>query len=120
MNRRAIFAVIAALWGARKAAGQPDRMAIRQPQNGDLYRYRAGVLSLVEYGKPNQCPVCATIAEPYKRPKLVQYSPAKPCGTDRKFSSELCVQEIFSYDGPEERVTRCKRCNCAFFQDAVN
>ena len=58
--------------------------------------------------KPDQCPVCGTMAEPYKRVSEFGYT-----RKDGRF-----VPGYYP-DGPDERTTRCKRCNSAFYQDAI-
>ena len=60
-------------------------------------------------GVNNQCPVCGTMAEPYK-------PDTRFCGD--YFSGQ--PQATLGLPGcePKMSITRCKRCNCAFWQDA--
>jgi hypothetical protein len=71
--------------------------------------------------EPDVCPnpACRTKADPYVRP-LVKSGilKAKPCEPEVD-PTVVCVEsEKGSRQGPIERVTRCKRCNNAFWQDA--
>lgn len=66
----------------------------------------------------NQCPVCGTLAAPYVRPLTDKNGGfmrnCKPAG---EFLVS-CDPPQLTPSGPPERVTRCKRCNAAFWQDA--
>jgi hypothetical protein len=59
----------------------------------------------------NQCPQCGSMADPY-RPHdaghLIDCSHPKP--------GQVCVAPVRAVQ-PSFRVTRCQRCNDAFFQD---
>lgn len=59
----------------------------------------------------DQCPVCGTMAEKYHRTISGDCSSARM--VDR---ITVCPPPTID---PTERVTRCKRCNAAFWQDAV-
>jgi uncharacterized protein with PIN domain len=64
----------------------------------------------------NQCPVCGALAEPYKRPTYD--SMLTNCrGTADPYVVQCDPQKAIPY-GETERLTRCKRCNAAFWQDA--
>lgn len=118
MKRRSIFAALAAFFTGRAmaqeyTAGEGLRLlksevrpeSTEGPGVTDACFYPHPRLGCIE-PKPNQCPVCGTMAEPYKREldcvgmdvEKGRYVPL-PCG-------------------PADRVTRCKRCNAAFWQDA--
>ena len=64
----------------------------------------------------DQCPVCGLVAEPYNGEQ------------DRKDCHELVnaytkmdqhAAEKYPCDGVRQRITRCQRCNAAFWQDSV-
>lgn len=63
----------------------------------------------------NECPVCHTFAEPYVRETyyILDECVAQPDGTLAR------CKQIDVPAGPSERITRCKSCNAAFWQDAV-
>jgi hypothetical protein len=66
----------------------------------------------------NQCPVCSEIAEAYERPTYD--SMLTNCrGTADPYVVQCDPKKAIPY-GATERLTRCKRCNAAFWQDAVN
>lgn len=58
----------------------------------------------------DQCPVCGTMAEKYVNPSECLKVSAN--GT-------INASNVFAPCGPKERMTRCKRCNAAFWQDAI-
>ena len=74
--------------------------------------------------KPNQCPVCGTMAESYRREfsssgMLTNCRPVTnpPNGLVNLMQCDEAKKIPIS---PPERLTRCKRCNAAFYQDSVN
>lgn len=64
----------------------------------------------------DQCPVCGTLAPPYRC--------QPPCGTYFDNQGTLRALSISITCSPDQgrtiNLTRCLRCNNAFFQDAVN
>jgi|ERR1700722_19469228 len=56
-----------------------------------------------------ECPVCATMADPVKK-QWIQDGTAPVPGTD--------LMRTFGHYAESEHLTRCARCNAAFFQDA--
>lgn len=61
------------------------------------------------------CPVCRTKAEPYRRPT------ARICrdGESTFICGGIAFDDVQTVPfGDKERVTRCKNCNAAFWQDA--
>lgn len=111
MNRIAFLASLIGLGGLVAKAQDSEFIAFRAP----AYRPKLNVddtgqisiegrgLDWINKGMPtnNQCPLCGTMAETYVNPPLC-YN-----GTD---TLAPCA--------PKERVTRCKACNNAFFQDS--
>lgn len=72
--------------------------------------------------KPNQCPVCYAAAEPYNRPTEAEAYGPGIClvGPPGVAQNSVCRQPSDAeLAGPMERITRCRACNCAFYQDAV-
>lgn len=65
----------------------------------------------------NQCPVCGTMAKPYFR-LLNYYAGMKNCKPDSKSSVFSLCDAPTERIGPMEQITRCLRCNNAFWQDA--
>jgi hypothetical protein len=64
-------------------------------------------------GKPlnGQCPVCGTMADPAKlAPGEMRWTCEGQTG-----KSSICSPYLTM---PVQNLTRCKRCNCAFWQDA--
>ena len=89
---------------------EPDGSVGHEIPCGDPIRWRDGK------AKNNQCPVCGTMAIPYKR--------NPPCGTYYD-KGVLHSYNQGVYCGPEytakteaSNLVRCKRCNAAFWQDA--
>ena len=63
----------------------------------------------------NQCPVCGTMAKPYKA--------NPPCGTffDKQGNLKSYNSQVIcgdDYKTSPENLTRCLRCNAAFWQDS--
>ena len=85
MERRSMFAI----FGVGAAA---PAIADEKPANG-------------------QCPVCGTMAEPYKG-EPVSYT--INCTTG--FSPTCTFEPIYIESGP--RITRCAKCNAAFWQES--
>lgn len=66
-----------------------------------------------------QCPVCGLVAVPFVRPTRETGSILIPCDPPApKDSNIACMERHVEPYGPTEQLTRCQRCNCAFFQDA--
>jgi hypothetical protein len=116
MKRRSVFAALAALFGGQ-TQGQEHveewRYITRMDPHGNTFIGKATPT-------PNQCPVCGTMAEPYVRPTESEYFDTDTCIADQGNPSfAVCRQPSkMRRVGPDERVTRCKRCNAAFWQDA--
>lgn len=51
----------------------------------------------------NECPICGTMADPFKRPLGVVFQ-AGAAVFDAPY-------------GPTQNIARCRQCNCAFWQD---
>ncbi len=87
--------------------------------NGNVFIRKSAVIN-------NQCPVCGTIAEPYVRQMYDEnHGLAMNCkgnpNADKNDPSTwwaTCDPPKMVAVGPMERMTRCKRCNAAFWQDA--
>jgi hypothetical protein len=111
MKRRSMFAALAAFLGGQAQGQEPIGVGCGSPHP---------FLGCVEKPKPNQCPVCGTMAEPYVRPTESEYFDTDTCIADQGNPSfAVCRQPSkMRRVGPDERVTRCKRCNAAFWQDA--
>lgn len=62
---------------------------------------------------PNCCPVCGTMAAPYRRPRF----PGVAINCSGPADHFTCTEPGEEY-GPTERLTRCRICNAAFWQDA--
>lgn len=103
MNRRTIFAGLAAAVGLK---------AQHSTFKGE--DCPSCVPPLPALGRPNTCPVCGERAEVYRRPTVEQYVNFRPSGDG--ISAYFDTEQV-PY-GPMERITRCKRCNAAFWQDA--
>lgn len=93
MKRRSLWA---ALFGGTAAAQIADVQIDPKPR----LMVQSREIHWFHDGKPlnNQCPVCGTMAEPYRPAKL------NADGTSALFLLE--------------RIARCKLCNSAFWQDA--
>ena len=67
----------------------------------------------------NECPVCGTVASPYKR------QPQPNCGDITLISVDLATSKLVYKSACEKpdkvpaNLTRCNHCNNAFWQDAV-
>ena len=63
----------------------------------------------------NQCPVCGTMAKPYSGKRA--YTEPWCIGSGHQFppTKEMMAE---CEDPPRQRITRCLRCNAAFWQDA--
>jgi|ERR1017187_9625201 hypothetical protein len=61
--------------------------------------------------KPNQCPACGTMAKPYH--PVTTY-----CG-DYSSGQPMSALGLAGCE-PKMSITRCKRCNAAFWQDAAS
>lgn len=81
-------------------------IGVIRAQTCDMPRKLTGCLL-----RNGECPVCGTMAEPYKRPTGIH---AADCGPN---SLMACFSD--GPYGPTERITRCRRCNAAFWQDSV-
>jgi hypothetical protein len=117
MKRRGVFAALAAVVGLKAecwricdgiSASVTSEPAVGCPSGHIGEAGDAGVTV-----KPNECPVCGKMAEPYKP------TPAPFCG-----DSMVMMPDGRNVSGcdkallPMERVTRCRNCNAAFWQDA--
>lgn len=133
MNRRKIFAWIAGLFGAGMAKAQVLRSVYQLSEHavkGDKYQdtvdgklwefngkeWRPANVPRAPFldwkrgkAKNNQCPVCGTIAEPYK-------ADTRFCG-DYNIGQQEYALGMSGCD-PKHIVTRCMKCNAAFWQTA--
>lgn len=94
MNRRTWWTALMAALGiaqAQQFIGMPTQQD-RLPNGQWVYRPP----------KPNQCPVCGTVAKPLS-------FPLEPSGVYTMISRGA--------DGRHTSLTRCQWCNCAFWQD---
>jgi hypothetical protein len=123
MKRRSIFGALAALFGGQVARGQEGYSVASHGYT----RLRLGsggnaLLAKDAPPEPNECPVCGTIADPYVRQtEVLAYKnfPCTPVPSDGTNALAVCRTPSETVRvGPMERVTRCKRCNAAFWQDA--
>ncbi len=69
-----------------------------------------------ERPKPNQCPACTTMAEPFHRPTYHKNDGYEVVPGSRGLVREVNPREV-PY-GPTEHLVRCPKCNNAFYQDA--
>lgn len=76
----------------------------------------------------NECPVCGTMAEEYTRQMQEDVGQDIDYEAEKKWDAEnpgktkawMFVRPARKYPvGPRERLTRCKHCNAAFWQDAM-
>ena len=63
----------------------------------------------------NECPVCGTVAETYKRAAVVTTT---DCDSVPGSQFVVKCKIIETPIGEPSQITRCKNCNAAFFQDA--
>ena len=64
----------------------------------------------------NQCPVCGTMAEAYKRRRGTLMVPCDPPAPEGSFIACAAPGEPY---GAKVNLVRCNRCNAAFWQDGV-
>jgi hypothetical protein len=123
----AIVAISAALGLCGLIAQEPQaRFKIITPVFKARWSIEGRNLDWFSEGNPlnNQCPVCGTMAEPYHPTELKRVF--IPCPKTAlyfdKTGSGLCEDwKLFPVEGSVagmQRLNRCKRCNCAFWQDA--
>ena len=109
MTRARFFAALAGLAGVAKAQQWrqcvPDAETLRR---NDTFACSNKMKSALN----NQCPVCGEMAEPLK-PHKMGVTQCKPVpGTENALTCEPLMQDP---DSPQ--LTRCKRCNAAFWRD---
>ena len=68
--------------------------------------------------KNNECPVCHAIAEPYRRELYNSNGILVNCRPTLNGNLVVCDQPNKTPTEPSERITRCRNCNVAFWQDA--
>lgn len=123
MNRRSFWKWLPAFLVPVVARGQRESQLLRDiPRGGTMLmqatRRDSATLIIPEwvYGNPknNECPNCATMAEPYQGNRVF----SKQCLNGTGELDHECFDKTATLVGPTERITRCKRCNAAFWQDA--
>lgn len=117
MTRKSFFAAIAGFLGVAEAQQHPltDSTGSNQSQqifDTAVYSPPQWKFPLERWANPknNQCPVCGTMADAYK--------------PDTRFCGDYLGGQPATGMGlmgcePMASITRCKRCNAAFWQDAV-
>lgn len=134
MNRRNVFAAAFAALFACKARAQSGLTPKPNPQieaaaeplfSGDVHQLKdALIIDGIGWkaGRTvaDQCPTCGTMAEPYVRPMHDKYQGVCKVASFNQDGTVTCEPPLMVPDGPAARVTRCKQCNSAFWQDATN
>ncbi len=86
------------------AIGQTPYLTVQENGNAFLGKSKP---------KNNECPVCGTMAEPDKRAPIgYEHGRGYPDGT-------ISLGTPIYDTKPQMNCTRCKNCNCAFWQDLV-
>lgn len=111
MNRKAFFTSLLGTIGVARA--QQSMEAVPMTTSGD------GWVRRKRHNLNNHCPVCGTTADPYVRAKgFSSWRTCTPSENPTGINNVACLESDGKPYGPMERITRCKRCNAAFWQDA--
>lgn len=130
MNRRSIFAALAAAVGLK--AHDSHTVTVMEMKCGEPVEdadgrgvtqgcSSTGKTHEESRYKPDQCPVCGEKADPYVRETydpnhgFCQIDPSPP----QYDGLVKCKPPVMEPWGPMERVARCRGCSAAFWQDAV-
>jgi hypothetical protein len=123
MRRSAFIASVLGFVGISKAQQWRDGVCVKsEPLPGQEQAIREGKTYVSQYlerkQEPlnNQCPVCGTMAEPRKfLGGGMKFKQCDPPGKDPYIG---CT--VPTYHDPGPAITRCKRCNAAFWQEAMS
>ena len=130
MKRRNVLASLASIFGVGVARAQeapklstPTRYLFSKLawENGPCQFSPDGSSLECEEGKakPDQCPVCGTIAKPYHA-GVKHVRTYRACAPNETASAgpTMCW-DAREEPEPKSKICRCKHCNAAFWQDAV-